>query len=69
MQDQAPFRPEMLGSSPSMTLPHRVPQAPSLAINGNGDTGGSKRGGRPRIGAARSITLPVVMPAFQAAVE
>ena len=34
-----------------------------------GWAGGSKRGGRPRIGAVRSITLPVVMPAFQAAVE
>ena len=47
----------------------RVPQAPSRAIRGKGETGGSKRGGRPRIGAVRSITLPVVMPAFQAAVE
>jgi hypothetical protein len=47
----------------------REPQAPSRAISGNGAGGGSKRGLSPRIGAARSITLPVVTPAFQAAVE
>ena len=57
------------GKEPAIVKRYREPQAPSLAISGNGDGGGSKRGLSPRIGPARSITLPVVTPAFQAAVE
>jgi hypothetical protein len=44
---------------------HRVPQAPSFVISGNGLVGGSKRGGIPRRGAARSMMLPVVGAVFQ----
>ncbi len=48
---------------------HWMPQAPACAMAGNGRYGFSNRGGRPSSGATRSITLPVVTPAFQAAVE
>ena len=53
------------GREPAIVKRYREPQAPSFAIRGNGNGGGSKRGASPRMGAARSISLPVVTPAFQ----